>query len=73
MVTPQIGVFITDRILAARLSTNSIGERALTIALGGANFKPTTIARLQFVTVLMGFMFILLSRTTGKIPASAGF
>lgn len=67
MVTPQIGVFVTDRIRASRLGSNNIGERALTIAMGAANFRPTTIARLQFVTVLLGFMLILLSKTTGKI------
>lgn len=66
MVTPQIGVFITDRIRASRLSSNSMGEKALTIAMGAANFRPTTIARLQFVTVLLGFVLILLSKTTGK-------
>lgn len=67
MVVPQIGVFITDRIRASRLISDSTGERALTIAMGAANFRPTTIARLQFVTVLLGFMLLLLSKVTGEI------
>lgn len=66
MVAPQIGVFVTDRIRASRLSSSSTGERALTIAMGAANFRPTTIARLQFVTVLLGFMLLLLSKVTGS-------
>lgn len=66
MVVPQAGVFVTDRIRAARLNSNNMGEKALTIAMGAANFRPTTMARLQFVTVLLGFMLILLSRTTKK-------
>lgn len=65
MVTPQIGVLVTDRILAARLRSESSGERALAIAMGAANFRPTTFARLQFVTVLLGFMLLLLSKATG--------
>lgn len=68
MVLPQIGVFATDRIRASRLSNDgdSRSERALTIAMGAANFRPTTIARLQFVTVLLGFLLILLSRAARK-------
>ncbi len=66
MVFPQIGVFVTDRIRASRLSSSSTGERALTIAMGAANFRPTTIARLQFVTVLLGFMLLLLSKVIGS-------
>ncbi|HPU00929.1 MAG TPA: CDP-alcohol phosphatidyltransferase family protein [Bacillota bacterium] len=66
MVVPQVGVFVTDRIRAARLSSSSSGERVLTIAMGAANFRPTTIARLQFVTVLLGFMLLLVSKVTGS-------
>ena len=66
MVVPQIGVFVTDRIRASRLSSSSSGERVLTIAMGAANFRPTTIARLQFVTVLLGFMLLLFSKVAGS-------
>ncbi len=66
MVAPQLGLLATDRIRAARLSSSSSGERALNIAMGAANFRPTTIARLQFVTVLLGFMLLLLSKVTDK-------
>lgn len=66
MVVPQIGLLVMDRIRASRLSSSNMGERALTIAMGAANFRPTTVARLQFVAVLLGFMLILLSRTTRK-------
>lgn len=66
MVAPQLGVLITDRIRASRLNSSSSGERALNIAMGAANFRPTTIARLQFVTVLLGFMLLLLGKVTGK-------
>lgn len=54
MIVPQIGVLVTDRIRASRLSSNSAGERALVIAMGAANFRPTTFARLQFITVSSG-------------------
>lgn len=66
MVAPQLGLLVTDRIRASRLSSSSSGERALNIAMGAANFRPTTVARLQFVTVLLGFMLLLLSRVTGR-------
>jgi len=62
MVVPQIGVFATDRIRASRLENTE--NKALTIFMGAANFRPTTIARLQFVTVLLGFMFLLLGKVT---------
>ena len=54
MIVPQIGVLVTDRIRASRPSSNSAGERALVIAMGAANFRPTTFARLQFITVSSG-------------------
>lgn len=66
MVTPQIGVLVTDRIRVARLSTDDGRERALAIAMGAANFRSTTIERLQFVTVLLGFMLIVLSKMTDR-------
>lgn len=66
MIVPQVGVLVTDRIRASRLSSSSAGERALAIAMGAANFRPTTFARLQFITVLLGFMMLLLSKATAK-------
>lgn len=66
MVAPQIGVLITDRIRASRLSSGCAGERALNIAMGAANFRPTTVSRLQFVAVLLGFMLLLFSKASKK-------
>jgi hypothetical protein len=55
-----------DRIRLARVCTDDGRERALAIAMGAANFRSTTIERLQFVTVLLGFMLILFSKMTDR-------
>jgi len=64
MVIPQLGIIITNRILATR--PNSRQEQVSPMNLGTAIFRARTMERLQFVTVLLGFIFILYSKVTSR-------
>ncbi|MFY9139338.1 MAG: CDP-alcohol phosphatidyltransferase family protein [Thermacetogeniaceae bacterium] len=64
MVVPQLGILITNRILASH--PNSQQEQLSTMTLGTAVFRARTMERLQFVTVLLGFILILYSKVTSR-------
>lgn len=64
MIVPQIGMLITNKICASHLS-NIKKEKVLTMDVG-TNLKTRTIERLQFITVLLGFIIILYSKMTSK-------
>lgn len=64
MVIPQVGILITNRILASR--PNHQQEQVSTMPLGAAIFRARTMERLQFITVLLGFIFILYSKVTSR-------
>ena len=64
MVVPQFGILITNRILASRPSSQQ--EQASTMTLGTAVFRARTMERLQFITVLLGFILILYSKVTSR-------
>jgi len=68
MVIPQVGIIITNRILASR--PNSQQEQVSTMNQGTAVFtavfRSRSMERLQFITVLLGFIFILYSKVTSR-------
>lgn len=59
IVVPQLGVVIIDRLRASRIGAESKSERALAITMGAANFRPSSVNRLQFFVILLGFFLLL--------------
>jgi phosphatidylglycerophosphate synthase len=59
IAVPQLGVLIIDRIRASRIGAEKKSERALAITMGAANFRPSSINRLQFFAILLGFFFLI--------------
>lgn len=66
LVAPQAVLTVLDRIRASRIAGRQGKDRALTIAMGAANFRPTAFARIQFVAVLLGFLLLLYSKSGGS-------
>lgn len=65
IVIPQLGIVVVDRLRASCIAGESMGKRALTIAMGAANFRPSAFSRFQFFTILLGFFLLLFSRVWG--------
>ena len=59
IVVPQLGVIIIDRLRASRIAVKGKTERALTITMGAANFRPSSFNRLEFFLILLGFFLLL--------------
>jgi phosphatidylglycerophosphate synthase len=65
IAVPQLAVLIVDRLRASRIGVEGKSKRALAITMGAANFRPSSINRLQFFVILTGFLLILFSQMWG--------
>ncbi len=62
IAVPQLGVMIIDRLRASRIAVKGKSERALTITMGAANFRPSSFNRLEFFILLLGFFLLLFGK-----------